>query len=177
MQCAAIEYARNVCGLTRANSSEFDEESPDPVIALMAEQKDISDMGGTMRLGAYPCRLQKDTKAHEAYGELNISERHRHRYEFNNAYREVFQDKGMQFSGLSPNGTLVEIMELNDHPWFVGGQFHPELKSRINKAHPLFREFVRAALKYSQSQDTNGSAVSGNVEKETLKPKEKPAKK
>ncbi|MBD3275492.1 MAG: CTP synthase [Candidatus Marinimicrobia bacterium] len=177
MQCAAIEYARNVCGLTRANSSEFDEETPDPVIALMAEQKDISDMGGTMRLGAYPCRLQKDTKAHEAYSELNISERHRHRYEFNNAYREVFQDKGMQFSGLSPNGTLVEIMELNDHPWFVGGQFHPELKSRINKAHPLFREFVRAALKYSQSQDTNGSAVSGNVEKETLKPKEKPAKK
>ena len=177
MQCAAIEYARNVCGLTRANSSEFDEETPDPVIALMAEQEDISDMGGTMRLGAYPCRLQKDTKAHEAYGELNISERHRHRYEFNNAYREVFQDNGMQFSGLSPNGTLVEIMELNEHPWFVGGQFHPELKSRISKAHPLFREFVRAALKYRQSHDSNGSAVSENIETETLQPNEKPAKK
>ncbi len=107
-----------------------------------------------MRLGAYPCRLQQNTFAAEAYQESNISERHRHRYEVNNAYRENFQDHGMIFSGLSPDGKLVEIIELSDHPWFVAGQFHPELKSRINKAHPLFREFVRASLKYNLGEET-----------------------
>ncbi len=156
LQCAVIEFARNVCGLSHANSSEFDEDTPYPVIDLMPEQEAITDKGGTMRLGAYPCRLQKDTLALKAYGETNISERHRHRYEVSNAYREQFQDNGMVFSGLSPDGKLVEIIELADHPWFVAGQFHPELKSRINKAHPLFREFVRAALCRQEQQDSNG---------------------
>jgi len=153
LQCAVIEFARNVCDLPMANSSEFDEDTPDPVIDLMLEQKDVTDMGGTMRLGAYPCRLQQDTLAMGAYQEPNISERHRHRYEVNNGYRELFQDHGMTFSGLSPDGKLVEIIELADHPWFVAGQFHPELKSRINKAHPLFREFVGASLKYNLGEE------------------------
>jgi len=133
---------------------------------LMPEQEEITDKGGTMRLGAYPCRLQKDTLSLKAYGETNISERHRHRYEVNNAYREQFQDNGMVFSGLSPDGKLVEIIELTDHPWCVAGQFHPELKSRINKAHPLFREFVRAALHRQQQQDSNGKVLPEQAVKE-----------
>ncbi|MCF7804725.1 MAG: CTP synthase [Candidatus Marinimicrobia bacterium] len=158
MQTAVIEFARNVCGLPRANSSEFDESSPDPVIDLMADQKDVSKKGGTMRLGAYPCRLQEGTKSYDAYDEANISERHRHRYEVNNKYREILQDNGMTFAGLSPSGKLVEIIELEDHPWFVAGQFHPELKSRISKAHPLFREFVRATVRQHEGSSSNGSS-------------------
>jgi len=160
MQTAVIEFARNVCGLPRANSSEFDDTTPDPVIDLMADQKEVSKKGGTMRLGAYPCRLQEDTKSFDAYDVQNISERHRHRYEVNNAYRELFQDHGMTIAGLSPSGRLVEIIELEDHPWFVACQFHPELKSRINKAHPLFREFVRATVQYRLGQSSNGSSES-----------------
>jgi len=159
LQCAVIEFARNVCGLAEANSGEFDDASPDPVIDLMPEQYEVMEKGGTMRLGAYPCRLQEGSLAMEAYGETNISERHRHRYEVNNQYREQFQDCGMSFSGLSPDGKLVEIIEMQDHPWFVATQFHPELKSRINKAHPLFREFVRASLQQHLQQSDEGEAT------------------
>jgi len=146
MQCAAIEFARKACGLEGANSAEFNTETPHPVICLMDEQRRVVSMGGTMRLGAQPCTLAEDSRAHTAYGESEISERHRHRYEFNNAYREQFEAQGMQFSGLSPDGRLVEIMELQNHPWFVAVQFHPELKSRPTEPHPLFRDFISAAL-------------------------------
>jgi len=147
MQCAVIEYARNVCGLLGANSLEFDPDTPHPVIHLMPDQEKVKAKGGTMRLGAYPCKLVKGSMAYKAYGDLKISERHRHRYEFNNEYREILAKSGLRISGLSPDGRLVEIIELEGHPWFVAGQFHPELKSRPTKAHPLFREFVRAAAK------------------------------
>ncbi len=149
LQCASIEFARNVLGFSEANSTEFNKTTIDPVIDLMEEQKGIQDKGGTMRLGSYPCQLKEGTKAHLAYEEVLINERHRHRWEFNNKYRQQFEESGMQISGLSPDGTLVEMIELEGHPWFVGCQFHPELKSRLNKAHPLFREFVAASLKYS----------------------------
>ena len=148
LQCASIEFARNVLGLKKANSTEFDKTTQHPVIDLMEEQKGISDKGGTMRLGSYPCRLKEGTKAHLAYGEVLINERHRHRWEFNNSYRQQFEESGMKISGISPDGNLVEMIELEGHPWFVGCQFHPELKSRLSKAHPLFRDFVAASLKY-----------------------------
>ncbi len=148
MQCAAIEFARNVLGWKGANSSEFNKKTPYPVISLLEEQENVENLGGTMRLGAYPCTLKKNTKAAEAYKTSEISERHRHRYEFNNKYREEFQEKGMKFSGLSPNGKLVEMVEIEDHPWFVACQFHPEFKSKPDRAHPLFREFVSAALAF-----------------------------
>jgi CTP synthase len=146
MQMAVIEFARNVCGLVGANSTEVDEHTSHPVIALMDHQRAIVQKGGTMRLGAYPCALQEGSLAARLYGKKRISERHRHRYEFNNAYRELFTNKGMIFSGLSPEGDLVEIIELRNHPWFVGVQFHPELKSRPFDCHPLFKGFIRAAL-------------------------------
>jgi CTP synthase len=160
MQTAVIEYARHVAGIEKANSSEFDELTPDPVIYLMTEWFDertgtvqrrdtSSDKGATMRLGAYPCRLAQDSLARRAYREENISERHRHRYEFNNAYRGVLEEKGLFISGESPSGDLVEIVELRDHPWFLGCQFHPEFKSRPMIPHPLFREFIRASLEYA----------------------------
>jgi CTP synthase len=145
MQCAVIEFARNVCGLKDANSSEF-EKNDYNVIDLMDDQKKIKDKGGTMRLGAYPCVLKPDTKAMTAYIEQNISERHRHRYEFNNQFREVLEENGMVLSGVSPDGNLVEIIEIKDHPWFVGVQFHPELKSRAVTGHPLFIHFIKAVL-------------------------------
>jgi CTP synthase len=150
MQCAVIEFARNVCGLKQANSTEF-RKTRQNVIDLMPDQRKIKDLGGTMRLGAYPCIIEKGTKAYEAYKTELISERHRHRYEVNNKFRKILQDNGMIFSGLSPDGTLVEIIELKDHPWFLGCQFHPELKSRALRAHPLFREFVKASYKYKTS--------------------------
>jgi len=146
LQCAVIEFARNVCGLPQANTTESDPKTPDPVICMLEEQKEIVDKGGTMRLGAYPCNLQPDTHALTAYGEPKISERHRHRYEFNNNYRDVMAGKGMVLSGLSPDGELVEIVELAEHPWFVATQFHPEFKSRPVDVHPLFRDFVKASL-------------------------------
>lgn len=148
LQCATIEFARNVLGKSGANSTEFDENTTNPVIHLMETQRSVKDMGGTMRLGSYPADLKKETKAFEAYREEHIDERHRHRWEFNNKYREIFEQNGMNMSGLSPDGELVEMIELNNHPWFVGCQFHPELKSRVEKAHPLFREFVAASLAY-----------------------------
>src|SRR5262245_1526492 len=146
MQMAVVEFARNVCGLEAANSSEFDLQTPDPVIYLMAEQKAIDTKGGTMRLGAYPCVLQNETLAAKLYGKEHISEWHRQRYEFNYNLREPFAAKGMVLSGVSPDGNLVEIIELKGHPWFLGCQFHPEFKSRPMDCHPLFRGFIEAAL-------------------------------
>ena len=151
MQMAAVEFARNVCGLAGANSTEFDPNSPHPVIHLMETQKGIDAKGGTMRLGAYPCVLQEDSLALKLYGRKRISERHRHRYEFNNDYLKPFTEKGMVLSGLSPDGSLVEIMELKDHPWFLGCQFHPEFKSRPMDCHPLFKGFIKAAVQNRQT--------------------------
>ncbi len=145
MQCAVIEFARNVCGIKDANSSEF-EKNDFNVIDLMDEQKKITSKGGTMRLGAYPCTLKADSKVANAYMELNIFERHRHRYELNNNFREQLENSGLVMSGLSPDGKLVEIIEIKNHPWFVGVQFHPELKSRAVTGHPLFISFIKAAL-------------------------------
>lgn len=152
LQCAIIEFARNVCGLKNAHSSEF-KKTKQAVIDLMPEQKSIRNMGATMRLGSYPCLLSEKSLAFKAYGAKYIYERHRHRYEVNNKFRNILQDNGLIFSGLSPNNELVEMIELGDHPWFVACQFHPELKSRATKSHPLFREFVRASLVYSQSKE------------------------
>ena len=148
MQLAIVEFARNVAGLSKAASIELDPETPDPVIALMPEQNGITNLGGTLRLGAYPCVLQPETLAHELYGKTEISERHRHRYEVNNDYREVLTKNGMVLSGLSPDGRIVEMIELKDHPFFVATQAHPEFKSRPNLPHPLFEGFVKAAVAY-----------------------------
>jgi len=158
MQCACIEFGRNVMGLEGAHSSEFDKDTPHPVIDLMADQNDVTEKGGTMRLGAYPCDLADGTIARKAYAEDLIHERHRHRYEFNNSYRQQFEDAGGVFSGLSPDGNLVEIFELPDHPWFVSCQFHPEFQSRPVSAHPLFRDFVRASLVCSGALENDSSA-------------------
>ena len=146
MQMAVAEFARNVCGLAGANSSEFDKNSPHPVIHLMDTQREVEKMGGTMRLGAYPCLLKEGSLALKLYGRKKISERHRHRYEFNNSYREKLTQGGMVLSGLSPKGGLVEVIEIKGHPWFIGCQFHPELKSRPTDCHPLFKGFIKAAL-------------------------------
>jgi CTP synthase len=144
LHMAAIDVARNVLGYDGASSTEIDPDSPHPVIDLMPDQKDV-EMGGTMRLGTWPCKLVPGTKAAAAYGEEMIQERHRHRYEINNAYRDAFDEAGMIVSGASPDNKLAEIMELVDHPWFVGVQFHPEFQSRPTRPHPLFRDFVGAA--------------------------------
>jgi CTP synthase len=145
MQCAVIEFARNVCGLAGANSSEFHRETPHPVIDLMEEQKRVKGLGGTMRLGACSCELAEGSKARAAYGRPAVSERHRHRYEFNNSFRDALEKAGLVVAGVSPDHGLVEIVELPDHPWFVGCQFHPEFQSTPLQAHPLFRAFVAAA--------------------------------
>jgi CTP synthase len=155
MQCAVIEYARNVCGIKKANSAEFTKNNSANVIHIMPDQIKVKTKGATMRLGAYPCVLQKKTKSFEAYKKQKISERHRHRYEVNNKFREVLEKSGMVISGLSPDEKLVEMIELTDHPWFVGCQFHPELKSRATNAHPLFREFVKAAFEYTLRKNPN----------------------
>jgi len=151
MQMAVVEFARNVCGLVGANSSEFDANSPHPVIHLMESQRSIDAKGGTMRLGVYPCVLQDDSLALKLYGRKKITERHRHRYEFNNDYIERFTTKGMALSGVSPDGRLVEVIELKDHPWFLGCQFHPEFKSRPMDCHPLFKGFIKAAWQNRQA--------------------------
>ncbi|MEK6527559.1 MAG: CTP synthase, partial [Nitrospirota bacterium] len=158
MQCAVIEFARNVCGLERANSTEFDQKTPSPVIYLIEEwfdyktqkiqKRDItSDKGGTMRLGAYPCILKQDSFAYRAYGVQEISERHRHRYEFNNSFKEILVKNGLKISGISPDNQLVEIVEIENHPWFFGCQFHPEFKSKPLEPHPVFSAFIGAAYK------------------------------
>lgn len=146
MHCAVIEYSRNILGWEDAHSSEINPETQYPVIDIMPEQKDVEDMGGTMRLGAYPCKVSKDSFAYEAYGQDIIYERHRHRYELNNEYRKQLIEKGLNITGISPDERLVEMIELENHPWFVAVQFHPEFKSRPNRPHPLFREYIRAAL-------------------------------
>ena len=146
MQCATIEFARNVLGWKTANSTEFNKKTSHPVISLLEEQEKVESLGGTMRLGALPCHVKKDTNASKAYKADEVMERHRHRFEFNNHYREDFQKQGFRISGVSPGNKLVEIIELEDHPWFVASQFHPEFKSKPDKAHPLFREFIRHAL-------------------------------
>jgi CTP synthase len=151
LQCAVIEFARNVCRLPNANSTEFSPDTPHPVINLMESQRAIKLKGGTMRLGAYNCKVKRGTKAYAAYAKVNISERHRHRWELNNRYRGRLEKNGLVFSGLNEELNLVEIVEMADHPWFIASQFHPELKSRVNKAHPLFREFIGAALSYHSS--------------------------
>jgi CTP synthase len=164
MQTAVIEFARHVAGLENANSSEFDPDTPHPVIYLMREwfdersqtvekRDDLSDKGASMRLGAYSCRLENNSMASKAYQKAEISERHRHRYEFNNAFLDRLKEKGMVISGTSPNGELVEIIEIGGHPWFLGCQFHPEFKSRPMEPHPLFRDFIEASLKNSQLQN------------------------
>ncbi len=176
MQCATIEFARNVLDWKGANSTEFNKKTAYPVISLLEEQEKVEDLGGTMRLGALPCHVKKDSQAYKAYRTDEISERHRHRFEFNNQYREDFQKQGFRISGLSPGGKLVEIIELEDHPWFVASQFHPEFKSKPDKAHPLFREFIRHALLYqgsghmssarnvsSESEDLNGQEAEISV--------------
>jgi CTP synthase len=145
MQTAIIEFARNVMGLDDSHSSEFAPECDNPVVSLMESQQHITDMGGTMRLGAYPCRLQRGSKAAEIYGQPEVSERHRHRYEVSNRYRDAFVENGLRLSGLSPDQQLVEMIELPSHPWFIGCQFHPELQSRPLRPHPLFAGFIAAA--------------------------------
>jgi CTP synthase len=145
MQLMCIEFARNVLGLEDANSTEFDRSTTHPVIDLMIEQRSITDMGGTMRLGLYPCAIQPKTKAAEVYKEKTVEERHRHRWEFNNAYKQEFEQAGMVFSGVSPDGVLVEIAEIRDHPYMLGSQFHPEFLSRPMRPHPLFSGLVQAA--------------------------------
>ena len=167
MQVMSIEFARMVVGLEEANSSEFDNTTPDPVIDLMPDQHAVTNLGGTMRLGIYPCEIKPDSLAAQAYGTLQIEERHRHRFEFNNKYREQFEQAGASFSGLSPDGRLVEIMEVTDHPFMIGSQFHPEFLSRPNRPHPLFHNFIKAAAQIkplsstSQQDYVNQSEASG----------------
>ena len=146
MQCTVIEFARNVCGLKKANSTEFNKKTSSPVISLLEEQIKVKDLGGTMRLGAYPCRIKKGTLAFRIYGRALVRERHRHRYEFNNRYKTLFEKKGMVFSGVYSKKNLAEIIELKSHPYFIAVQFHPEFKSKPDCVHPLFREFIKAAL-------------------------------
>ena len=150
MQMAVIEYGRNVCAFAKANSTEMDANTSYPVIDLMEEQKSITDMGGTMRLGAWECTLAEGSIVKDVYGKTVIEERHRHRYEFNEAYRSQLEEAGMKITGTNPNTGLVEIIELPDHPWFVGVQYHPEYKSTDANPHPLFVAFVKAALTYSE---------------------------
>lgn len=150
MQCAVIEFARNVCDWKTANSTEFDEASDHPIIDLMADQKDVEAKGGTMRLGLYNCKIKKGTKTYEAYGEELIQERHRHRYEVNNSLRYKLTENGMELTGINPDRDLVEIIEIPEHPWFIGVQFHPELCSTVNKPQPLFVDFVKASLEYAR---------------------------
>ena len=164
MQCAVVDIAREVLDAADANSTEFNAFTSHPVIDLLPEQRDIEEKGGTMRLGVYPCKLTPGTRAAEAYGEPVVYERHRHRFEFNNHYRDALAGAGVVFSGTSPNGRLVEIIELADHPFFVGSQFHPEFRSRPGRPHPLFRAFMAAATREIVAEDDGEeSIVTGEV--------------
>ena len=158
MQMACVEYARHVAGLDDAHSTEFVEDCAHPIIDLMADQAEVVDKGGTMRLGAYDCTIRPESLAAETYKKAKISERHRHRFEFNNAYREPLEAAGLVLSGTSPDGRLVEMVELPDHPWFLGCQFHPEFKSRPLDPHPLFREFVGASLAHRVRRTTQAAS-------------------
>ena len=148
MQVATIEFARNVCGIKDANSTEFDKDNPDPVISLLEEQRGVRNKGASMRLGTWPTKIAPGTLAEKIYGDTEVTERHRHRYEFNMKYRDRMNAKGFVISGTSPDGTLAELIELRDHPYFVGCQYHPEFQSKPNKPHPLFKGFIAAALAY-----------------------------
>jgi CTP synthase len=159
MQCMVIELARTALGTEDANSTEFDAFTPHPVIDLLPEQRDVADKGGTMRLGSHPCVLEQGSLASRAYGQPIVLERHRHRYEFNNSYRELLATHGMRFSGLSPDGRLVEIVEMPEHPFFLGTQFHPEFKSRPNRPHPLFASFIEAALSFARASGRAEASV------------------
>jgi len=161
LQCAVIEFARDVCGLEESHSSEFDEASSDPVICLLDSQLQVTTKGGTMRLGAYPCVVGEGTRAREIYGVPEISERHRHRFEVNNHYRDLLTEHGLTISGTSPDGSLVEMIEITEHPWFVAGQFHPELKSRPTRPHPLFASFIGAAAEYARQGRAQARAAAG----------------
>ncbi|HMV24872.1 MAG TPA: CTP synthase, partial [Saprospiraceae bacterium] len=152
MQCAVVEFARNAAGLTNANTTEADPNTEYPVIDMMESQKALTQKGGTMRLGSYKCELLKNSKAFKAYGQTKINERHRHRFEFNNQYINILEENGLKATGHNPETGLVEIVEIPDHPWFVGVQYHPELKSTVEKPHPLFVAFVKAAIDYKESQ-------------------------
>ncbi|HRN42172.1 MAG TPA: CTP synthase, partial [Vicingus sp.] len=166
MQCAVIEFGRNVLGFTDAHSTEMYPETPYPVIYLMEEQRSITKKGGTMRLGAYPCKVKADSLAHQAYGKIDISERHRHRYEFNNKYLADYEKQGMTATGINPENNLVEIVEVANHPWFVGAQFHPEYKSTVTEPHPLFIDFVKASAVQSSvynSQSSNSQTQTVNL--------------
>lgn len=163
MQCAVIEYARNVCGWDGANSTEFDQETEYPIIDIMPDQKDIENMGGTMRLGKYACKLEKGSYAHKAYGAELVDERHRHRYEVNNNLRYKLTENGMKLTGMNPERDLVEIVEIPEHPWFVGVQFHPELRSTVNNPQPLFVDFVKASVKFAKANSTYSSLKENKV--------------
>lgn len=151
MQVLCVEFARNMAGIKEANSTEIDPKTKDPIISLLSEQENVKDLGGTMRLGAYNCRLQENSNAYKAYQKVSISERHRHRYEFNNKYKDIVEKHGLMVSGTLENGHLCEIVEVKDHPWMVGVQFHPEFKSRPTNAHPLFQSFIKAAIEHGKS--------------------------
>jgi CTP synthase len=157
LQCATIEFARHVVGLPEANSTEFNKSTPHPVVCLLEEQQTVTNLGGTQRLGAYPCHLVPGTKARAAFGVDVISERHRHRYEVNNHFRELLASRGLVFSGTSPDGNLVEAIELPAHPWFVGVQSHPEFLSKPTNPHPLFRDFIGASLEHRRRAKKNES--------------------
>jgi CTP synthase len=161
MQVATIEFARDVCGLEGANSTEFDRQAIDPVISLLEEQRDVQNKGASMRLGTWPTKIAKGTLAERIYGQSDVMERHRHRYEFNVKYREPMEEKGFVISGTSPDGTLAELIELRDHPYFIGCQYHPEFQSKPNKPHPLFKGFIEACL----AHDRNVSRELGRNEK------------
>ena len=163
MQCAVAEFARHVAGMEGANSTEFDIETPYPVIDLLPEQKEVADLGGTMRLGADPIKLHDGTRAREIYGEAVIYERHRHRYEVNNLLRKRLQSAGLRISGTSPDERLVEVIELEDHPFFVASQFHPEFKSRPERPAPLFRDFITAALERAAARDDGAPRLRDGV--------------
>ena len=163
LQCAAIEFARNVVGLQDANTTEIDHNCRHPVVCLLDEQYQVTHLGGTMRLGQYPCVLTEGSRGAIAYGSLTISERHRHRYEFNNQYRSQFSAHGMAFSGTSPDGKLIEVLELPNHPWFVAVQCHPEFKSKPTQAHPLFRGFVKASLERREKKSAENARLRANA--------------
>jgi CTP synthase len=159
MQVATIEFARDVCGFEKANSTEFDPETPDPVISLLEEQKDkIQTKGASMRLGTWPTKIAKGTLAEKIYGANDVMERHRHRYEFNMKYRDKMAKKGFVISGTSPDGTLAELIELRDHPYFIGCQYHPEFQSKPNKPHPLFKGFIQAAIAFEPNREKRAGA-------------------
>ena len=164
MQVAIVEFARNVIGLSDTNSSEFAPECSNAVISLLEEQQHVTDMGGTMRLGSYVCRLARGSRAAEVYGVPEVTERHRHRYEVSNSYRDTLVEHGMRLAGLSPDGSLVELIEVPDHPWFFGCQFHPELRSRPTRPHPLFAGFIAAAARQARSRAAQSRAVKASGE-------------